>query len=87
MPVLSGAAPFYMNWLKEGQKYDVQVFLSTEHQSTFFQYSSRGRKPSVETTTPVWTLSEMVYSLDDEHTNTQSFELDLDLDLLQRAVI
>ena len=27
--VLAGNAPFLMNWLKEGQEYDVDVYMST----------------------------------------------------------
>ena len=35
-PFLTGPAPFLMNMLNEGQSYDVDVWLSTVPQMTFF---------------------------------------------------
>lgn len=34
--VITGKAPFYMSWMEEEQKYDVDVYLSTANKLEFF---------------------------------------------------
>lgn len=85
--VLTGDAPFLMNWLKEGQAYGVDVYFSHLYPNQFFRSLSPKQRAPIETETPVWSLRDLVYSLDHEASNTQSIELELGLDWIKERVV
>ena len=68
--VLQGNAPFLMNWLSEGQEYDVEVYISTKDNKEFFTPGGRKGQAPVDKKEPIWSLHGMQYSLDHEESNS-----------------
>ena len=77
--MLSGQAPFILNWMEKGQLYDVDVYLSHHGAKTFFDDLKKPKKKKAE---PIWSLRDLTYSLDHEESNWQNTTVDLDLDML-----
>ena len=73
--VLAGHPPYIMNWLHDGQLYNVDVYLSTMPKAQFFGHGTqksrnkRQKRPPIETAEPVWSLRDLVYSLNHKETN------------------
>ena len=81
--MLSGPAPFIMNWMEKGQLYDVDVYLSHHPANTFFEKLNIPKKKHKYE--PIWSLRDLTYSLDHEESNRNT-TVDLDLDMLQHKV-
>ena len=67
--VLTGRPPFYMNWMEQGQTYEVDVYLSSKDKNEFFGVPRQRKAPGILTAKPVWTLTDLTFSMDHEESN------------------
>ena len=80
--------PFLMNWMEEGQLYDVDFWLSRHGRNTFFGYKMKKdmKVAPVDSNPPVWSLRNVTYSLDPETKKHHSTEIELALDAIKLIV-